>query len=182
MLFLLRQHSSKTYIILNEDFRKDLNCFNTFLLQYNGVTFYDNLPIQDKVFLDASLQGMGGGVFRNMVYSLSIPKGFRNYTIVHLEIFNIVVALKVWGSLWKHPIIEVKYDNMAVVEVLNTGRARDLLLATSARNIWLLTSMYNIELVVSHIPGVTNVVADLLSRWQQSDHDITKLNDLIPDY
>ena len=44
MLFLLRQHSSKTYIILNEDFRKDLNWFNTFLLQYNGVTFYDSLP------------------------------------------------------------------------------------------------------------------------------------------
>ena len=77
-------------------------------------------------------------MFRNMVCSLSIPKGFRNYTIVHLEILNIVVALKVWDSLWKDHIIEVKCDNMAVVEVLNTGRARDLMLATSARNIWLL--------------------------------------------
>ena len=117
-----------------------------------------------------------------MVYSLSILKGFRNYPIVHLEILNIVVALKVWGSLWKDHIIEVKCDNMAVVEVLNIGRARDLMLATSARNIWLLTSMNNIELVVTHIPGVTNIVADLLSRWQGSHHDITKLNDLIPDH
>ena len=107
-----------------------------------------------------------------MVYSLSFPKGFRNYTIVHLEILNIVVALKVWGSMWQDHIIEVKCDNMAVVKVLNTGWARD----------WLLTSMYNIELVVTHIPGVTNVVADLLSRWQGSHHDITKLNDLIPDH
>ena len=54
--------------------------------------------------------------------------------------------------------------------------------AMSARNIWLLTSMYNIELVVTHIPGVTNIVADLISRWQYSHHDITKLNDLIPDH
>ena len=114
-----------------------------------------------------------------MVYSLSFPKGFRNYTIVYLEILNIVVALKVWGSVWKDHILEVKCDNMAVVEVLNTGRARDLMLASSAQNIWLL---YNIELVVSHIPGVTNVLADLLSRWQGSQHDITKLNDLIPDH
>ena len=117
-----------------------------------------------------------------MVYSLSFPKGFRNFNIVHLEILNIVVALKVWGSVWKDHILEVKCDNMAVVEVLNTGRARDLMLASSARNIWLLTSMYNIELVVTHIPGVTNIVADLLSRWQGSQHDITKLNDLIPDH
>ena len=181
MLFLLRQHASKNYVILNEDFKKDLNWFNTFLFQYNGITFYDNPPIQDKVFLDASLQGMGGA-FRNMVYSLPFPKGFKNYTIVHLEILNIVVALKVWGSVWKDHIIEVKCDNMAVVEVLNTGRARDLMLATSARNIWLLTSMYNIELVVTHIPGVTNLVADLLSRWQGNHHDINKLNDLVPDH
>ena len=60
MLFLLRQHASKNYVILNEDFKKDLNWFNTFLFQYNGITFYNNPPIQDKVFLDASLQGMGG--------------------------------------------------------------------------------------------------------------------------
>ena len=57
MLFLLRQHASKTHVILNEDFRKDLNWFNTF---YDTITFYDNLPIQDKVFLDASVQCIGG--------------------------------------------------------------------------------------------------------------------------
>ena len=68
-----------------------------FLIQYNGITFYDNTMIKDTVFLDASLQGLGG-VFRNMVYSLPLQRGFRNYSIVHLEILNIVVALKIWGS------------------------------------------------------------------------------------
>ena len=71
---------------------------------------------------------------------------------------------------------------MAVVEVLNTGRARDQMLATSARNIWLFTSMYDIDLVVTHIPGVTNVVADLLSRWQHNDQNISKLNKLVIDH
>ena len=121
-------------------------------------------------------------MFKNMVYSLQIPKGFNNYTIVHLEILNIVVALKLWGSLRESHAIEVKCDNMAVVEVLNTGRARDQMLATSARNIWLLTSMYDIDLVVTHIPGVTNVVADLLSRWQHNDQNISKLNKLVIDH
>ena len=179
MLLLLRQHTHKSHIVLNQEFYRDLNWFNTFLLQYNGITFYDNAPTQDTVSLDASLQGMGG-VFKNMVYTLSIPKCFKNYSIVHLEILNIVVALKIWAPLWKDQTIEIKCDKMTVVEVLNTGRARDVMLATSARNIWLITSMYNIELVVSHIPGVTNVVTDLLSRWQGTDQNMAKLRSLLP--
>ena len=115
-----------------------------------------------------------------MVYTLPIPKGFKNYSIVHLEILNIVVALKIWATFWKNHTIEIKRDNMAIVEVLNTGRARDVMLAPCARSIWLITSMYNIELVVSHIPGVTNVVADLLSIWQGTDQNMAKLKNLLP--
>ena len=99
-----------------------------------------------------------------MVYALSIPLGFQQYSIVHSEIINIIVALKIWGPLWTDQNIEVKCDNMAVVEVIRYGRARDPVLATCARSIWLLTSMFNIDLGVNHIPGLHNVTADLLSR------------------
>ena len=117
-----------------------------------------------------------------MVNTLSIPRGFDNYSFAHLEILNIVVALKVWAPLWKDHTIKIKCDHMAAVKVLHTGRARDDMLATSAQNIWLLASMYNIELVVSHIPGVSNVGADLLSRWQGTEQDVTKLRSPLPDY
>ena len=89
-----------------------------------------------------------------MVYTLPLPKGFKYYSIVHLEILNVAVALKIWDPLWKDKTIEVNCDNMAEVEVLNTGRARYAMLATSVHNIWLLTSMYNVKLVISHILGV----------------------------
>ena len=92
-----------------------------------------------------------------MVYTLPLPKVFKYYSIVHLEILNIAVALKIWDPLWKDKTIEVKCDNMAEAEVLNTGRARDAMLATSAHNIWLPTSMYNVKLMISHIPGVKKV-------------------------
>ena len=65
---------------------------------------------------------------------------------------------------------------MAVVKILNTGLAQDATLATCARNIWRLTSMYNVELVVNHIPGLRNVVADLLYGWQGMAIDIEKLD------
>ena len=105
-----------------------------------------------------------------MVYALPLPLGFKNYTIVHLEILNLVVALKQWGPYWKDKTVEIKCDNMAVVEFLKSGRARDTVLAMCARNIWLLSAMFNVELVVNYIPGCHNVIADLLSRWQGTIH------------
>ena len=85
MLQLLRDSTDKTCIFLHTDFYRDLNWFNTFLAQYNGITFYDNQIIHATVFLDACLQGLGGTIDK-MVYALPLPLGFKNYTIVHLEI------------------------------------------------------------------------------------------------
>ena len=56
-------------------------------------------------------------------------------------------------------------DNLAVVQVLNSGKTRDLTLASIARNIQFQVATMNINLKVIHIPGKVNVIADLLSRW-----------------
>ena len=56
-------------------------------------------------------------------------------------------------------------DNLAVVHTLNSGRAWDEYLGTIARNIWLLTASFDIDLTVVHIPGADNRLADELSRW-----------------
>ena len=61
------------------------------------------------------------------------------------------------------------------MDVLSSGRARDQILATCARNVWLLTATYNIALVVSHIQGANNNVADLLSRWKNTEENFKKL-------
>ena len=107
--------------------------------------------------------------FGSMLYALPIPLGFKGYTIVHLEILNIVVAAK--KLHWAENKIQIYCDNMAVVDILNTGKARDITLATCARNLWLIAAMFNIDFIFSHIPGVQNSVADLLSRWKQDfDH------------
>ena len=71
---------------------------------------------------------------------------------------------------------------MVVVEVIRSGKARDQTLAKCARNIWLITSIFNIHLVVNHIPGECNTVADLLSRWKGSANDFQKLGDLLPKF
>ena len=62
------------------------------------------------------------------------------YNIVQLEILNILVACKIWATHWYNRRIKIWCDNLAVVEVLNSGKSRNYILATCARNIWLLSS------------------------------------------
>ena len=78
--------------------------------------------------------------------------------------------------------IEIKCDNLAVVQVLQEGRARDSLLATIARNIWMLNSVFNIQLSVSHIAGKNNAIADLLSCWWETNNRNQKLASLLQDW
>ena len=99
--------------------------------------------------------------------------------IVQLEMLNVVVALKIWADSWANKCIHIYYDNHAVVDVLTYGNTRDQILATSARNVWLFTAMFNIDLVVSHIKDADNRVADLLSRWHITTDNNKKLSHLV---
>ena len=57
-------------------------------------------------------------MFYNMVYALPLPSGRLNYNISQLEMLNIMVALKIWGQAWQNMRIEIKCDNLAVVQIL----------------------------------------------------------------
>ena len=48
--------------------------------------------------------------------------------------------------------------------MVETGKIKDSFLALCVRNIWLLTASLDIEISVSHVPGIHNVIADTLSR------------------
>ena len=178
MLQLLRDNFENDSIVLTSEFFRDLAWFQTFLKSYNGITIYDIRPLNIRIYLDACLEGLGG-CYDNFVYTIPIPKGFNGYNIVHLEMLNVVVALKVWAASWANKCVHIYCDNHAVVDVLTYGNTSDQMLATAARNVWLITAMFNIDLVVSHIKGADNRVADLLSRWHLTVDNATKLEKLV---
>ena len=179
MLQILRDNHNSQVISLNQHFHCDLNWFNTFLKSYNGVTFYHQPNIQHAIHLDACLTGLGG-CYNNMIYTIPIPEGHEGYNINHLEMINIMVALKIWGTCWSNQCVQIFCDNLPVVELIRTGRARDHILAMCARNIWLLSAIYNIRYIVSHISGHHNTIADLLSRWYKTPNNHEKLTALLP--
>ena len=102
----------------------------------------------------------------NQVYAVPIPEYCYNFSIVHLEMLNILVAICVWCQYWSNRCIIIKCDNQAVVSVLNSVKTQGMTLAAIARNIMMEAAKYDIDLQVIHILGVDNKIADLLSRWQ----------------
>ena len=181
MLQTLRDHTDKNKIKLDNEFYKDLNWFNVFLRSYNGVTFYSLASINTQVHLDACLSGLGGQ-YGDWVYSLPLPDNFSNLHITQLEMLNVIVALKVWAKNWANQRITLYCDNLAVVEVLNSGKTRDAFLGACARNAWLIMSTFNIHIHTVHIPGKMNYVADLLSRWHLICQPIDKLKQWLPNF
>ena len=164
MLDTLRSHVGTASIVLDINFHRDLNWFNKFLKKFNGRAFFNHRPVEATIELDACLQGLGA-IYRNQVYAFPIPQYCDSFSIVHSEMVNILVAIRVWGKVWKNQRIVIKCDNQVVVSVLNSGKTQDLTLAAIARNIMMEISEQDIDLQVIHILGVKNKVADLLSRW-----------------
>ena len=163
MLEVLRNSQKRVKIQLTPDFHRDLNWFIKFIPKFNGTAFFVHHNIQHEIELDACLQGLGARC-GDQVYAIEIPLNFRNMGIVHLEMINILVAIRTWATLWQGKTIRIHCDNQAVVSVLTTGKTRDALLAATARNILMETAAH-ICLRTVHISGKDNLIADNVSRF-----------------
>ena len=100
VLDLFRHNCQAKRIHLGSGFHKDIPWFISFLPTFNGVTYLKkvSIPHFDSLHFDASLTGLGG-TWSNKVYVtpvLGIP-GFH-LGVVHLEMFNIVIALRLWAT------------------------------------------------------------------------------------
>ena len=179
MLDLLRASDKFTKIILTTEFKQDLNWFLQFLPRFNGKAFISHRQVTEEIELDASLQGLGAR-WGQYVYTVPIPLGYKDFSIVHLEMLNILVAIRTWSHQWGGKAIKIACDNQAVVSVLNSGKTRDLTLAAIARNIFMDTAQADIMLKTVHIMGKVNEVADSLSRWTIHPYYRQKFRSLLP--
>ena len=75
-----------------------------------------------------------------------------------------MIALRMWGHLWRHSSIYIFCDNLAVVQVMNTHKTKDPFLSICDRNVWLLVACNDNSLQVHQVRGKDNAEADLLSR------------------
>ena len=166
MLQTLRDHHDVDHIYPSKGFYQHLLWFLKFLQSFNGVIQFCKDPVAYVVHVDATLSHIGGA-WGSRVYASEIP--FNDLAITQCEMYNIVVAAKLWGHEWRDKVVNIKCDNKSAVAVCSTGKTKNEFLNVCLYNLWLITAKYNIGLRVSHIKGVNNVVADALSRGRFKD-------------
>ena len=78
----------------------------------------------------------------------------------------IVLSCAIWSKTLSQYKTEFRCDNLSVVEATKKGSSKDSMAMHLLRCLWFLTAMFDINIEVSHIPGVLNTSADFLSRNQ----------------
>ena len=63
-----------------------------------------------------------------------------------------------------HSRVIVRTDNLGTKWALSTGRTRDSVLGACAREIWLISALQGLDIMIVHVPGESLVLADALSR------------------
>ena len=156
--------------IISEQMRKDLQWWGRFLPQYNGVSimWMQQCTSVDEVFsTDACLTGLGG-ICGDEYFHAQFPECIttdNRYTIAHLEMVAVLVALKSWKDVLHGKRVQIHCDNRAVVDVIQGGSAKDRLLQDLLREFVYLCAVAEVEVLVTHIFGQNNRIPDLLSRF-----------------
>ena len=161
------------YTKLTKDFRSDLQWWHVFISSWNGISFLESIHSRTTsdyyIVTDASGSWGCGGCFKEHWFQYAWPPGWSSINIMAKELVPIVFSCAVWGPLLSKKHTEFHCDNQSLVDAINKGSSKDEMVMHLLRCLWFFTAIFNIRITATHIPGVTNTAADMLSRNQASN-------------
>ena len=175
LLAQLRElHDGEGEFRIGEEFQKDLVWWGDCVERFNGKSIILETLWKSPdaiIATDACLQG-GGGVnwSKRRYFHSQFPAELAAAHINALELVVLVVALKLWGDDCHGLRVQVNCDNMATVEVVNSGRSRDELMLSWLRELAYWCAWHECQVRAVHIAGKSNRLPDLLSRWETGPH------------
>ena len=165
------------HICLKKEFFKDLSMWETFLTGWNGRSFFLNSSVTPsphmELFTDAASTIGFGGYFNGKWFQgrwpphlvLSKDKGI---SIEWQELFPIVVACAIWYPHFAGKRLQFWCDNESVVAIINSGPSKAPRIMDLLRFLTLIAMKHNFLVRARHVPGVSNDIADALSRFQEA--------------
>ena len=158
------------HIRLTRQAKLDLGVWLDFLTHFNGRSFFldEHFLTGDylRLYTDAA-GGVGYGAICGPEWFYGVwPVEWRCYNVAILELYPIMVAVHVWGSVWANQSICFFTDNAALVPIINKQTSREPHIMALLRPLVLACLRFNINFTASHIPGRCNILADKLSRLQ----------------
>ena len=132
------------------------------LLLQSQVTAADDISIET----DASGSIGYGALYGPEWFAFCWPRHLTARCITFKELYPICVACATWGHKWSRMRICFHSDNTAVVAVVASGTSKCPKVMALLRQIFFICAKGNFMITARHIPGVTNVRADALSRQE----------------
>ena len=115
------------------------------------------------LYTDASGTGVGG-VFHDLWFAHPLTQSQRDRSIAWKELYAVLAACRLWGSHFIGRRIWLHCDNQSVVSIVNSGTSKCDQVMLLVRALVGTAVSCNFDLKLVHVPGVSNVAADLLSR------------------
>ena len=176
--------SSTDRIRVTEGIKADLAWYARYLSTFNGRAIIPAERVVLRIWADACLKGAGASD-GDRYYEHSFTHAFSAaHHIAQLEGLNCLAAIRVLvGKAQAGGTIEVMCDNRPSVDAFTSGRARDEVLAASARALWYHAASVDVDIRFTHVPGEEMALPDALSRASvdaagraRADHLIRKLS------
>jgi hypothetical protein len=161
---------------LNQSVKQDLRWWLTYITQWNGKkSIYptDWTSSADMhITSDASKVGFGA-TFNNEWFSgpwsdedhKSAARAQRD-SMPWKECKALVMAAATWGHHWTDRNIVFQMDCEPISNALNKGDSGETGIMTLIRSLSFIAANQNFQYTIKHIPGLTNIASDFLSRLQ----------------
>lgn len=83
------------------------------------------------------------------------------------EILAAYLAVCRWAPYWRNKRIYIQSDNVTAVAAINKGTSRNPFIMRCLRQLFWLSATYNFHVSARFLPGISNTVADDISRLQE---------------
>ena len=113
------------HVTLRAPARADIAWWHTFVSSWNGTSLFPEAEPSTFLYSDASGTWGCGAVCGNTWFQIQWTESWTAIHIAAKELVPIVVAVALWGHLWRGTRVCCYCDNIAVVFALNKGSARD---------------------------------------------------------
>lgn len=161
---------------LSNTFDMDLQWWRKFMTRWNGVCLVPDVnwsPAHTlSIFTDACVDGYGAVFgphwFAGRWTADEEQQAARNKrdSMPFKELYALTRAASTWGSQWRGRKILFHCDCQPVVDAWRKGDSTQTHISNLIRTLLFIAASHDFNLNITHIAGVDNVCADLLSRGQ----------------
>lgn len=158
------------HVTMNREAHRDITWWLQFLPTWNGRAIIPE-PHWTKspdleLFTDAS-GSLGYGIFYMGHWIFEPwPPQLQDRSIQWKELYPIAIACLLWGQQWSGKKLLFHCDNQAVVDFWASRTSRDPLIMHLVRSIFFSAATHHYTVLVTHIAGTNNSIADSLSCLQ----------------